>query len=63
VLVQHDRAKAIREAVGMASNGDVVLVAGKGHEKFQLVQGKELPFDDRQEIRGALTELAGRAVA
>ena len=63
VIVEHDRAKAIRVAVAKAANGDVVLVAGKGHEKFQLVQGKEFAFDDREEIRGALAELAERAVA
>ena len=63
VIVLNDRAKAIRHAVAMAKSGDVVLVAGKGHEKFQLVQGQELPFDDGEEIRAALSELAKRAVA
>jgi UDP-N-acetylmuramoyl-L-alanyl-D-glutamate--2,6-diaminopimelate ligase len=49
-----DRAKAIREAVGMAQDGDIVLVAGKGHEEGQIV-GKEIrPFSDHQAVRAAI---------
>ena len=63
VVVEHDRAAAICYAVSIARSGDVVLVAGKGHEQFQLVRGEEFAFDDRKQIATALTELAKRAVA
>jgi UDP-N-acetylmuramoyl-L-alanyl-D-glutamate--2,6-diaminopimelate ligase len=44
--VNPDRREAIRQAVGMAHPGDVVLLAGKGHETYQEVQGVKHPFDD-----------------
>lgn len=44
--VNPDRREAIRQAVGMARPGDVVLLAGKGHETYQEVQGVKHPFDD-----------------
>jgi UDP-N-acetylmuramoyl-L-alanyl-D-glutamate--2,6-diaminopimelate ligase len=46
VIIEPDRAAAISLAVGMAGKGDVVLVAGKGHETGQYVGGAVLPFDD-----------------
>ncbi len=46
VIIEPDRAAAIRLAVGRAGKGDVVLVAGKGHETGQYVGGAVLPFDD-----------------
>ena len=46
VTANQDRAEAIRSACIQARPGDVVLVAGKGHEKYQEVQGERLPFDD-----------------
>ena len=46
VWVNADRREAIRQAVGMARPGDVVLLAGKGHETYQEVQGVRHPFDD-----------------
>jgi UDP-N-acetylmuramoyl-L-alanyl-D-glutamate--2,6-diaminopimelate ligase len=53
-----DRREAIRRAIGMMGPGDVVLVAGKGHEPGQIVGTTVLPFDDRQEVRAALSEIA-----
>ena len=43
-----DRAKAIRMALGMARKGDIVIVAGKGHEEYQVVGKDRIPFSDRQ---------------
>jgi len=51
-----DRAAAIREAVAQASVGDTVVVLGKGHESGQEIAGVVHPFDDRTELRAALTE-------
>jgi UDP-N-acetylmuramoyl-L-alanyl-D-glutamate--2,6-diaminopimelate ligase len=53
-----DRRAAIREALGRARPGDVVLVAGKGHETGQEVAGVVLPFDDREVVRAELGTLA-----
>ena len=52
-----DRAEAIRAAVGMMGPGDVVLVAGKGHETGQIVGDRTLPFSDSDELRRALEGL------
>jgi len=49
-----DRREAIRTAVMMADEGDVVLVAGKGHETYQEIMGVRNHFDDREELRKAL---------
>jgi UDP-N-acetylmuramoyl-L-alanyl-D-glutamate--2,6-diaminopimelate ligase len=49
-----DRGQAIRTAVMLANHGDIILVAGKGHEKYQDIQGKKLPFDDKEVLRAAL---------
>ena len=49
-----DRREAIARAVQMAGVGDVVLIAGKGHEKYQEVAGRTLPFDDIDVAREAL---------
>ncbi len=55
VAVLPDRAAAIAAAIGNAGKGDVVLIAGKGHEHGQYVAGTVLPFDDR-EVAGAALE-------
>ncbi|MGH9386164.1 MAG: UDP-N-acetylmuramoyl-L-alanyl-D-glutamate--2,6-diaminopimelate ligase [Vicinamibacterales bacterium] len=49
-----DRAQAIAKAVAMATQGDVVLIAGKGHEKYQQIGDRVLPFDDGEVARAAL---------
>ena len=54
-----DRAEAIRKAVAMAEPGDIVLFAGKGHEDYQLIEGKKVPFVERDLIRAACRELQG----
>jgi UDP-N-acetylmuramoyl-L-alanyl-D-glutamate--2,6-diaminopimelate ligase len=57
-----DRREAIREAIAAAGAGWAVLVAGKGHEREQIVGGKKLPFSDFEEIGKALEERFGSAV-
>jgi UDP-N-acetylmuramoyl-L-alanyl-D-glutamate--2,6-diaminopimelate ligase len=52
--VELDRAAAIRAAIASAEPGDVVLIAGKGHEQGQEVAGVVHPFDDREVAREAL---------
>jgi UDP-N-acetylmuramoyl-L-alanyl-D-glutamate--2,6-diaminopimelate ligase len=42
-----DRASAIHEAIGLARAGDVVVIAGKGHEPYQIVGDQRFSFDDR----------------
>jgi UDP-N-acetylmuramoyl-L-alanyl-D-glutamate--2,6-diaminopimelate ligase len=54
VLRIADRREAIKAAVMMASEGDVVLVAGKGHETYQEAKGVRIHFDDREELSKAL---------
>jgi len=46
-----DRHDAIRIACAMSRNNDVILVAGKGHEKFQEIKGKKNPFDDKEILK------------
>lgn len=52
--VEPDRATAIALAIGEAQPGDVVLIAGKGHESVQIVGEQTIPFDDREVARTAL---------
>ena len=54
LVVEPDRRSAIERAVALARPGDVVLLAGKGHETTQVVGGVALPFDDRTVAREAL---------
>jgi UDP-N-acetylmuramoyl-L-alanyl-D-glutamate--2,6-diaminopimelate ligase len=52
--VQPDRAAAIEQAIGQAQPEDVVLLAGKGHENYQDINGVKLPFSDRAQAQAAL---------
>jgi UDP-N-acetylmuramoyl-L-alanyl-D-glutamate--2,6-diaminopimelate ligase len=55
--VELDRRRAIERALESARDGDVVLIAGKGHEQGQEIAGRKLPFDDREVARDALRRL------
>lgn len=55
-----DREKAIRFAVMSAGHKDIVLVAGKGHEAYQLIGAQRLPFSDQAQVRLALRQRGGR---
>ncbi len=57
VLEIADRRAAIARAVGWAGPGDVVVIAGKGHEPGQTAGGRTVPFDDREELARALDAL------
>ena len=61
VIVEPDRAAAIGLAVAMAGKGDVVVVAGKGHERGQYVGASVIPFDDREVAAAAITRHHGQA--
>ncbi|MHB8845661.1 MAG: UDP-N-acetylmuramoyl-L-alanyl-D-glutamate--2,6-diaminopimelate ligase [Nitrospirota bacterium] len=55
-LVIPDRAEAIRTAIGRAAKGDMVVLAGKGHETYQIIGEVKHHFDDREEARKAVAE-------
>jgi UDP-N-acetylmuramoyl-L-alanyl-D-glutamate--2,6-diaminopimelate ligase len=57
-VVVADRAAAIRLAIRESRHGDIVLVAGKGHENYQELQGKRLPFSDVAAVQAVLEEAA-----
>jgi UDP-N-acetylmuramoyl-L-alanyl-D-glutamate--2,6-diaminopimelate ligase len=48
VMTIIDRREAIRAASHLAKAGDIILIAGKGHEKYQEIKGKRYPFDDKK---------------
>ncbi len=56
VLAIADRREAIRAACMMAQRGDVILIAGKGHEDYQEIRGVKHHFDDREEVRKIINE-------
>ena len=56
VLSITDRHEAIRTAVALATKGDIILLAGKGHEDYQIIKGVKRHFDDKEELSLALKE-------
>ena len=56
--MEEDRAGAIEIAIRSAEVGDIVLIAGKGHEKVQVLRDGVVPFDDVAVAAGVLRELA-----
>ena len=61
VLVQADRAAAIADALRLAQAGDVVLLAGKGHENYQEIKGVKFTFSDRDQAQAVLDALSAAA--
>ena len=59
--IEPDRGRAIAMAVGMAGPGDIVLIAGKGHEAFQILKDRTAAFDDRETARETLRKLDRKA--
>ena len=53
-IVIVDRRQAIKTACKLAKSGDIVLVAGKGHENYQIVGKEKHHFDDKEEVIAAL---------
>ena len=51
-----DRREAIRTAVALSKKGDIILLAGKGHEDYQIIKGVKRHFDDKEELTNALKE-------
>jgi len=49
-----DRKKAIKKAISIATDGDIVLIAGKGHEAYQIVGDKKIPFNDEEVVKDIL---------
>lgn len=60
-VVEPDRRRAIALGLGVGRPGDTVLVAGKGHETYQITGGRTIPFDDRVEAKEALERLSGNS--
>ena len=54
VIVEPDRREAIEQAIRMAMPGDLVLIAGKGHENYQIFPDRTIHFDDREVAREVL---------
>lgn len=60
-LIEPDRREAIRRAVMMASEGDVLLVAGKGHENYQEIRGTKYKFSDREVLQETIGQLTNNS--
>jgi len=58
VQIEHNRAKAIEMALAQAVSGDTILIAGKGHENYQIIGDKKFPFSDAQTVKAMFQEKA-----
>jgi UDP-N-acetylmuramyl tripeptide synthase len=56
-VVEADRQRAIQLGISVSRSGDTVLIAGKGHETYQILGAATIAFDDREEARKALNKL------
>ena len=55
ISIESERSKAIQLAIAKAKKNDVVLIAGKGHEDYQILKDQTIYFDDREQARKALS--------
>ncbi len=53
-VVEQDRSQAIKQAIDIAREGDVLIIAGKGHEDYQIIGTEKIHFDDREQARNVL---------
>lgn len=58
-----DRYEAITKGISMTGKQDAVLIAGKGHEQYQIIKGQKQPFDDREVVREILKDTGGQLAA
>ncbi|WP_051654246.1 UDP-N-acetylmuramoyl-L-alanyl-D-glutamate--2,6-diaminopimelate ligase [Persephonella sp. KM09-Lau-8] len=63
IFVEIDREKAIEKAINMAEKGDIILIAGKGHETYQIIGNKTVHFDDKEVAEKYLKKAAAQATA
>ena len=59
-VVEADRKRAIQLGISVSQTGDTVLIAGKGHEAYQVLGTATVDFDDREEARKALRAVSGQ---
>ena len=59
--VEAERSLAIYQAIANAQPGDIVLIAGKGHEKYQEIKGQKIPFSDAEVVQQVMNDLAAKA--
>ena len=55
-VIYPDRAQAVNYAVKMAVSGDILILAGKGHEEYMKIKGEKVPFNEREEVIKAFRE-------
>jgi UDP-N-acetylmuramoyl-L-alanyl-D-glutamate--2,6-diaminopimelate ligase len=55
--VIQERSEAIKKSLSLAESGDIVLIAGKGHEDYQIIKDKVIPFNDREVVRECLKSM------
>jgi UDP-N-acetylmuramoyl-L-alanyl-D-glutamate--2,6-diaminopimelate ligase len=61
VFIEHDRKTAIKAAAAQASAGDIILVAGKGHENYQIIGNQTLAYDERQYVASLIADLVAQS--
>ena len=53
-VIINDREKAIKKAIAVAKEGDIIVIAGKGHEDFESIKNKKIKFNDRKVVENIL---------
>ena len=60
LFVIEDRREGIKKALALARTGDIVLITGKGAEQSMIIDGKSIPWDDREVVREEVKRLLGK---